>query len=101
MDSYQFTYIDILGIVAGVLIIISFIPQLFTIIKNKRAKDISVLMYSILLIAQILWITYGIFKSDIQIIVTNAATTLITSLIISYALYFNSSYYISNISSVA
>ena len=39
MNVYQFTYIDIIGIIAGILIIISFIPQLITIIKNKSAKE--------------------------------------------------------------
>lgn len=90
MDSYQFTYIDIIGVIAGLLIIISFIPQLVTIIKNKSAKDISVLMYIILLVAQILWMVYGILKNDLQIIITNTVTSFITVLIICCSLYFNS-----------
>ena len=51
--AYQFTYIDIIGILAGLLIIISFIPQIVTIIKHKRARDISISMYILLLIAQV------------------------------------------------
>jgi MtN3 and saliva related transmembrane protein len=89
MNVYQFTYIDIIGIIAGILIIISFIPQLITIIKNKSAKDVSVPMYLILLIAQILWMVYGILKFDLQIIVTNAITSLMTILIIGCSIYFN------------
>jgi MtN3 and saliva related transmembrane protein len=90
MDSYKFTYIDIIGIIAGLLIILSFIPQLITIIRNRSARDISILMYSISLIAQILWITYGILKIDLQIIITNVITSIITLLIIGFSLYFNS-----------
>lgn len=90
MDSYKFTYIDIIGIIAGLLIIISFIPQLITIIRNRSARDISILMYSISLIAQILWITYGILKLDLQIIITNVTTSIITLLIIGFSIYFNS-----------
>lgn len=89
MNVYQFTYIDIIGIIAGILIIISFIPQLITIIKNKSAKDVSVPMYLILLIAQILWMVYGILKFDLQIIVTNAIMSLMTILIMGCSIYFN------------
>lgn len=88
--AYQFTYIDIIGILAGLLIIISFIPQIVTIIKHKRARDISISMYILLLIAQVLWIVYGILKSDLQIIVTNTTTAFLTILIIGFSSYFNS-----------
>ncbi len=88
--TYQFTYIDIIGILAGLLIIISFIPQIVTIIKHRRARDISISMYILLLIAQILWIVYGVLKSDLQIIVTNTTTAFLTILIIAFSSYFNS-----------
>lgn len=86
----QLTYIDAIGILAGFLIVCSFIPQLVIIIKNRRAKDISITMYIVLLIAQILWMVYGILKHDFQVIVTNAATSLLTILIIGSSIYFNS-----------
>jgi MtN3 and saliva related transmembrane protein len=86
----SFTYIDMIGIIAGLLIIVSFIPQLFTIIKNRSARDISIAMYLLLLVAQILWMVYGILKSDLQIIATNAITAFLTILIIGLSLYFNS-----------
>ncbi len=79
-----------IGIIAGLLIIVSFIPQLFTIIKNRSARDISIAMYLLLLVAQILWMVYGILKSDLQIIATNAITAFLTILIIGLSLYFNS-----------
>lgn len=85
----EFTYIDAIGIIAGFLIICSFIPQLVIIIKNKSAKDISIVMYIVLLIAQILWMIYGILKMDFQVIVTNAATSLLTILIIFSALWYS------------
>lgn len=90
MEQYKFTYIDIIGIVAGILIIVSFIPQLVTIIRNKSARDVSIIMYIVLLVSQVLWIVYGVLKSDLQIIITNAATTCINILILCFCLYFNS-----------
>lgn len=85
----EFTYIDAIGIVAGFLIVCSFVPQLVMIIKNKSAKDISVTMYIVLLIAQVLWMVYGVLKRDFQVIVTNAVTTFLTILIIIFALWYS------------
>ena len=54
--------LQIIGFVAGGLIIISFIPQLITIIQNKTAHNVSFGMYTISLISQILWCIYSILK---------------------------------------
>ena len=85
----EFTYIDAIGIFAGFLIVCSFVPQLIIIIKNKSAKDISITMYIVLLVAQILWMIYGILKYDFQVIVTNAVTSVLTILIIIFALWYS------------
>jgi MtN3 and saliva related transmembrane protein len=86
---YNLIIADIIGIIAGLLIILSFIPQLVTIVRNKSAKDISVLMYIVLLLAQILWLVYGILKNDLQVTITNAITAVITILVICFSVYFN------------
>lgn len=88
--EHQVKIVDIIGIIAGLLIILSFIPQLVIIIRNKSAKDISVLMYIVLLVAQILWLVYGVLKNDLQVTITNAVTSFITILVICFSLYFNS-----------
>lgn len=80
--------LQIIGFTGGGLIIISFIPQLVTIIQNKSSKNISISMYLLLLIAQTLWLIYGLLKNDLQIILTNACTAFITILIIVFTLYF-------------
>jgi len=80
--------LQILGYVGGMLIIISFIPQLAIIIKNKSSHNVSFGMYIISLIAQILWLIYGILKNDIAIILTNVGTLIITVLILNFALFF-------------
>jgi uncharacterized protein with PQ loop repeat len=80
--------LQILGYTAGVLIIISFIPQLVTIIQNKTAHNVSFGMYTISLISQILWITYGLLKWDMAVLATNLGTSIITILIIGFSLYY-------------
>jgi MtN3 and saliva related transmembrane protein len=85
MSKLQFEIIGFLG--AG-LVIISALPQLFTIISRKSSKDVSIYTYIILLSAQILWSVYGFLKSDLQIISCNVASGFITILIIVFGLYY-------------
>ena len=76
---------NIIGSLAGILIIISLIPQLVQIIYTKSAKDISISTYMLLFIAQILWVVYGILKNDLQIYITNLLAAILTTLIILFA----------------
>lgn len=82
--------LEIIGFIGGALIITSLIPQLYTIIINKSSKDISIIMYFILLIAQIDWFFYGLLKNDLQVTVTNACAGILTVFIIVTALYMRS-----------
>lgn len=82
------TELQIIGFVGGGLIVISLLPQLYTIIYNKSSKDISISMYLLLLIAQCLWISYSILKNDMIILATNLSSSTITLLIICTALYY-------------
>jgi MtN3 and saliva related transmembrane protein len=79
---------DTIGIVGGILIILSLLPQLLLLIRNKSSKDISILTYSILFIAQILWMTYGFLKNDYQVLFTNLISGIITVFIIIFACYY-------------
>ena len=81
-------YIRIIGFIAGILIIISFIPQLIIIILNKSSHNISLHTYILLFLSQVLWIIYGFFKNDLQIIISNCCILFINILIISFTLYY-------------
>lgn len=64
-------FIDILGLVAGICTSSSLVPQLIKTIKTKKAGDVSLFMFLVMLTGNSLWIYYGIHKSDIAIISTN------------------------------
>jgi MtN3 and saliva related transmembrane protein len=88
---------DIIGYIATFLTIITGIPQLIKIIKNKKSNDVSLSMFVILAIAQILWVVYGIYRSDVQIIITNVIAGFITLFIIYITIYYNNVYTNENI----
>jgi MtN3 and saliva related transmembrane protein len=71
-----------IGYVAGSLITLSLLPQLFIILYNKDSKNVSILTYLFLLIARCLWVIYGIKKIDLQIGITNGISGVITIIII-------------------
>lgn len=88
MENETIAYI--IGTIAGVIIVICLIPQLISIIKNRSAKDISVESYLLLLTGQLLWGIYGVLKWDIQLIVSNIVSCVITLNIIILACYYKS-----------
>jgi MtN3 and saliva related transmembrane protein len=67
----------IVGAIASVLTTLSFLPQLFKMIRTKKAQDISYYMLAVLFAGGILWIVYGTLKADWIIIISNCVSTLI------------------------
>ena len=66
------TAIQILGLVAGTITSITFLPQVIKIWKTKSAKDLSLLMLLLLMLGVILWLAYGLLVMDAAIIYTNS-----------------------------
>ncbi|WP_298734247.1 SemiSWEET transporter [uncultured Chitinophaga sp.] len=64
-------FIGILGLVAGICTSSSLIPQLIKTIKRRKADDVSVFMFIVMMTGNSLWIYYGFEKSDLPIIATN------------------------------
>lgn len=52
--------IDLLGYFAGVLVVISLLPQVIKSWKTKLTRDISLWRYIIYVIGLILWVLYAI-----------------------------------------
>ena len=67
----------IVGISAGIFTSVSLLPQVVKIIKEKEAKDVSMVMLVILIVGLALWTVYGFLKSDYPIIATNCFSLLL------------------------
>lgn len=77
------TSIQLLGMAAGSISAITFVPQVIKTWKSKSAEDISLLMFTFATISVIMWLVYGIILRDIPIIYTNTLV-LICSVIMLY-----------------
>ncbi|MGY3213097.1 SemiSWEET family sugar transporter [Mucilaginibacter sp. HD30] len=78
--------IEIIGFTAGICTSAAAIPQVIKTVKTKQAKDISPVMFVIMLTGNCLWVYYGVDKSDLPIIVTNLITVVldISMLVLKY-----------------
>jgi MtN3 and saliva related transmembrane protein len=68
---------QIIGLAAGVCTACSMLPQVFKTFKEKKAEDVSLVMLFVLQAGLILWIVYGLKRSDLPIIATNCFSLLV------------------------
>jgi MtN3 and saliva related transmembrane protein len=66
------TSVQILGLAAGTITSITFVPQVIRIWQTKSAKDLSLLMLLLLITGVIMWLSYGLIIKDAAIIYTNS-----------------------------
>ena len=78
----EFNYITTLGLIAGVLTTIAYLPQLIKTWQTKSAHDLSWSMLIVLCTGIILWLVYGFYIQNIPIIAANIVTFIFTSMIL-------------------
>jgi MtN3 and saliva related transmembrane protein len=74
--------VTILGLIAGTLTTISFLPQVIKTIKTKHVKDLSLGMYLLIFLGIFLWAVYGIFRKDLPVILANGTAFILTGIIL-------------------
>ncbi|AAQ00490.1 MULTISPECIES: SemiSWEET transporter [Prochlorococcus] len=65
---------DLLGLVAGTLTTIAFVPQLLKVWNSKSAKDISYVMFIMFILGIVLWEIYGWGIHSLPVILFNVIT---------------------------
>ncbi|MFO1322952.1 MAG: SemiSWEET transporter [Burkholderiales bacterium] len=66
--------VDLLGLAAGALTTVAFVPQVVRIVRTRSAYDISWWLFGILAVGSALWLWYGIRLRALPLIVTNVVT---------------------------
>ena len=79
---------QLLGISAGILTTISFLPQVIKTWKSRSAKDLSLGMFSLFCFGVVLWLAYGILVHDIPVIAANLMTLILASTLLFFKLSF-------------
>lgn len=65
---------DLIGLLAGVLTTIAFVPQLLKIYATKSGKDVSARMFVMFSAGVALWLVYGIMIRSLPVIIANVVT---------------------------
>ena len=67
-------WIEAIGLLAGILGIIAWIPQIREVWVNKRHEGISLATFSVVTIALGLWLLYGVLIESVSMVVANIMT---------------------------
>jgi MtN3 and saliva related transmembrane protein len=78
----QIEFIDILGLAAGTLTTIAFLPQLLKTWQSKSAKDVSLAMMVTFCIGVFLWFVYGLYLHALPIVLANFITLILALVIL-------------------
>jgi MtN3 and saliva related transmembrane protein len=73
----------LLGITAGAMTTGSIVPQVLKIVQSKSARDVSTLFFVIMAGGMLLWLVYGLLRSDMVIMLWNAISLSLTLVILS------------------
>lgn len=83
------SFITLLGLLAGTLTTISFVPQLLKTWRTKSAKDMSLPMLIYFCMGVFLWLVYGILLQALPIIVANGITLVLALIILGLKLRYD------------
>src|SRR2546430_785729 len=79
---------DLIGVLAGTLSTIAFIPQAWRIWKTRSARDLSLPMYLIFTAGVALWFVYGLMLGAVPIVVCNGLTLVLAGTVLAMKLRF-------------
>jgi MtN3 and saliva related transmembrane protein len=75
-----------LGLIAGALTTLAFIPQVIKTWKSRHTRDISLGMFAIFSVGVFLWLLYGIRIGAMPIILANGVTLVLALTILVFKL---------------
>lgn len=73
---------DWIGLLAGTLTTVAFIPQVIKIRRSKKADDISISMFLIFTTGVALWVVFGIQIGSLPVTLANAVTMALALIIL-------------------
>ena len=69
--------VEIIGLIAGVIGVLGWYPQVKRIWIDKKADGVSVPSFAAIAISLLLWLTYGIIKNSIAIVIANILALIV------------------------
>lgn len=79
---------QLLGLTAGMLTTIAFLPQVIKTWKSRSAKDLSLRMFLLFCLGVAMWLAYGVLVQDVPVIAANLLTLMLASTLLFFKLRF-------------
>lgn len=79
---------DWIGMIAGTLTTLAFLPQVMQVVKTKSTEDISLVMYIVFITGVAFWLLYGILLGAWPVIIANIVTFILALIVLVMKLRF-------------
>ena len=73
---------ETIGAVAGALTTLSFVPQVYKVVRVRQTAGISRGMYAVFILGVLLWSIYGMMIGSVSIVVSNLVTFVLASTVL-------------------
>jgi MtN3 and saliva related transmembrane protein len=70
-------WIEAIGLLAGLLGIVAWVPQIREVWVHQRHEGISLSTFSVVTLALVLWLVYGVLIDSVAMIVANVFTLVV------------------------
>ena len=80
------TMMGIIGIVAGILILSGWVPQILKGYRTKKLNDVSAYLMILIFAGAVLWLIYGMALDVVYIMGVNLAAMVLTMILLSMKL---------------
>jgi MtN3 and saliva related transmembrane protein len=80
------TMMGVIGILAGILILSGWVPQIAKGYRTKKLTDVSSYLMILIFVGATLWLIYGMALDDVYIIGVNVAAMFLTMLLLTVKL---------------
>jgi MtN3 and saliva related transmembrane protein len=73
---------DLIGLLAGTLTTIAFVPQLLKLYATKSGRDVSARMFFVFSAGVVLWLVYGLRIKSAPVVISNTLTLVLSVIIL-------------------
>ena len=82
------TMMGVIGILAGILILSGWVPQIAKGYRTKKLTDVSSYLMILIFVGATLWLIYGMALDDVYIMGVNLAAMFLTMIVLAMKLKF-------------
>lgn len=79
---------EAIGYLAAILTTVSFVPQVVHVVRTRDTRAISRTMYVAFCVGVAMWLLYGIVLASPPIVIANAVTLVLASVVLGYKFRF-------------